>query len=97
MTTLTEKDPLEIIPVTFEFVNLTGAPITPVVTITQTAGPQDDNVSDMADGSPVVIGTKVRQKITAGISGAEYELQCQVDTSEGYRYIVAGILPVRDQ
>lgn len=95
--TLPEKDPLETVPITFEFSNLTSAPITPVVTITQTAGPEDLSVGTMASGSPVVVGTQVRQKVTAGVHGCDYELQCQVDTSEGYRYVLAGTLQVRDQ
>jgi hypothetical protein len=95
--TLTEKDPLEVIPITFEFKNLTSSPLVPSISVIQTAGPADSGVSSMKVGSAVVVGTQVLQRIGGGVTGCNYELQCQVDTVEGYRYVLAGILPVRDQ
>lgn len=95
--TLSDKSPGEIIHVTFEMKNLTAAPLTPTVTITQLSGPADSNVATMAVGAPQISGTQVRQKVQGGLNGCNYAVKCQIDTTEGYRYVEVATLPVRNE
>ncbi len=92
---LDPKDPAEIIPVTFEFAELTDAPLTPVVSLTRHSGTADtSDLSTMLSGSPQVVGSQVRQKVRSGVDGTNYRIACQVDDASGLRYVIAGILPV---
>lgn len=91
---LDPKFPAEIIPYTFEFAELTDAPISPVVTIARHSGSADADPSAMLSGSPQIVGSQVRQKISAGVAGTAYTISCQVDTAEGARYVLQGMLRV---
>lgn len=37
----------------------------------------------------------VHQRVTAGVAAVTYALRCQVDASDGSRYVLLGLLPVR--
>jgi hypothetical protein len=90
------KDPSEIIPLTFDFGWLTSAPQSPVITVTRFSGGADDsNLSLMLAGAPQVVGSKVLQKVISGVAGVNYLFRCQVDSPEGLRWVLAGILPVK--
>ena len=89
------KDPDEIIPLTFNFSGLTSAPISPTITVAHIEGPEDPDPVALLVGSPQVIGTQIRQKIQGGVADANYRFRCQVDTPEGLRWILSGVLPVR--
>ena len=94
---LDPKYPAEIVPITFDFAELTSAPISPVVTVARHSGSADASPATMLTGSPQVVGTQVRQKINGGVAGANYTIACQVDTADGSRFVLEGILRVVDQ
>lgn len=89
------KDPAEIVPLSFDFSALTESPTNPVVTIARESGPKGAaDLSGMLLGSPQVIGTEVRQKVQGGIATTTYRVRAQVDTADGLRYVLTGLLPV---
>lgn len=89
------KDPAEIVPLAFDFGSLTDAPINPVVTIVREAGPKGAaDLSGMLLGTPQILGTEVLQKVQGGIATTTYRVRAQVDTAEGLRYVLTGLLPV---
>jgi hypothetical protein len=89
------KDPSEIVHLGFDFSALTSAPLSPAVTAAHHAGTADATPSAILSGSPTVSGTKIVQRVTGGVVGADYLLRCQVDTAAGERFVLAGVLPVR--
>lgn len=88
------KDPAEIVPLSFEFVALTNSPGNPAISIVRHSGAADASPASMLAGSPQLIGTQVRQKVTGGVAGATYAIKAQVDAPDGSRYVLAGLLPV---
>lgn len=91
----TAKDPGETVTLSFDFVNLTSAPLTPTVSITRIGGVADASPSSVLLGAPEVSGTKVLQAVTLGVDLTDYLLRCEVDTSGQDHFILSGILPVR--
>lgn len=91
----TAKDTGEIVTLSFDFANLTAAPITPTCTISHHGGAPDATPSTVLSGSPTISGTKLLQRVTGGVTGADYVLRAQVYTASGDRYILAAILPIR--
>lgn len=89
------KAPAESVVVGFDFARLTSGPLSPVITIARHAGEADANPGAMLSGSPSVSGSKVLQRIVAGNVGTDYVLTCQIDTADGSRYLLSGVLPVR--
>jgi len=55
----------------------------------------DPNVSSFATGAPQVSGTKVLQRVTGGVDGLDYRVECTVLTDTGDTLSVASIVPVR--
>lgn len=90
------KDPLEIVPITFDFTELTDAPTSPAVSIVRHSGATDDSdlATTMIQGSPQIVGAEIIQKIKGGVAGAVYRITCQVDDASGCRYRLAGLLRV---
>lgn len=89
------KDPAEIVPLAFDFATLTSTPTNPVVTIARDSGPKGAlDLSGMLLGSPQIVGTEVRQKIQGGVAATTYRVRAQVDTADGFRYVLTGLLPV---
>lgn len=97
-TTTTEqfspKDPGEIIPLTFDYVNLTSLPSSPAIAVSRHSGATDANPAAILLGSPQVVGTKVVQKITGGVDGTIYKLVCEAAAPDGCKYRIPGKLPV---
>lgn len=89
------KAPAEILVLGFDFERLTASPLSPVVTIDRHAGEPDPTPSAMLSGAPSVSGSKVLQRVIAGNAGTDYVLTCQIDTADGSRYVLSGVLPVR--
>lgn len=89
------KDPAEIIPITFNFSGLTSAPLSPIVSVTHEGGAADPTPANLLFGSPQVIGTQIMQKVHNGVANADYRFRCQVDTPDGNRWVLSGVLPVR--
>lgn len=92
MSRLSEKDTLEIVPVTFEFGTSTLANI--VIEVMVSAGGDDVATAAMVIGSPQIYGSSVIQLIGGGIDGNDYLLRCRID-SGSERYINSAILPIR--
>ena len=86
------KDPAEEITAVFDYSKI-GAPSAPAVTIAVRSG-TDAAVASMLQGSPVIEGQEVRQRVVAGVHGAEYALRC-IATVGGDRLLIDAILPVR--
>ena len=89
------KDADESITLGFDFASLTSAVSAPVVTVTRHAGKPDAAPEALLSGVPAVAGPRVLQRVTGGVTGTDYLLRCQVDTPDGDRYVLAGVLPVR--
>lgn len=92
--TLSEKDPVEIVPVTFGFAAVPAGTITLEVSVIR--GYADANTSAMLVGGSQVSGNDVLQLVGGGLDGRDYLLRCTVDTGSE-RYVNACILPVRRQ
>lgn len=89
------KDTGETVILGFDFVNLTSTPSAPVIAVTRHAGAADASPGAIISGSPSISGTKVLQKVVAGVTGTDYLLRCTVSAPDGSVYILAGVLPVR--
>ena len=87
------KDPSEIVTLTFDFTNILAAPLTPAIVPTVVNG-SDATPSAILSGVAVVIGSTVTQKITGGLSGVSYKVVCTVNGADGSKYVLADILPV---
>lgn len=93
--TFSQKDPAEIITVTFDFSDLVAAVTSATVTASWKRGTADASPSSLLSGGTSTSGAKVLQKIQGGNAGADYVLRCQVDTADGQRFVMAALLPVR--
>jgi hypothetical protein len=93
---LSNKDPLETVPVIFDFVNLTATPASPVVTVVVASG-TDGNPSAILSGSPTVSGTKVQQFVTGGVNNVSYTLTCKVTPGDGSVYLLKDTIKVVTQ
>lgn len=91
------KDPVEIVPLSFDFTELIGAgsPTSPTISITRHSGAQDSDPGAMLAGAVQLVGMDVRQKVQAGVAGCTYYLKATVDTADGYRFALAGLLEVQ--
>lgn len=87
------KDPDEIITLTFDFTNITSAVSNPVLSITVVEG-TDPTPAAMLSGAAQIVGAKVLQKITGGVSSVRYDIRCQIDSPDGNRYVLADVLPI---
>lgn len=92
-----DKDPSEIIVVTFDFTALSTVVSAPVVSVILVDGVVDASPSAILSGVAQVTGAVVKQKIQGGVHGANYKLRCQVDTPLGERFIESAILSVVTQ
>ena len=101
MKQFSAKDPDEIRPLTFDFVDgLTGAEVitgTPIMEVVVVAGvdpsPQNILLGNPTLGNPA---TEVYQRVQSGLIGVDYAIRCEATTSLGNILVVAGMLPVRN-
>lgn len=92
-TLLPQKDPAESRLVEFDFAGDLAAPASAVVSVTVIDG-TDAAASSMLDGSPVIAGTVVSQRVKLGVDRNNYKLRCEA--TQGVDVAVrAAILPVR--
>ena len=94
---LSPKDPIEIIVITFDFARLAASVSAPVITAICAAGEADATPQAIVSGAAQVIGATVMQQIVGGQSGTTYKLRCQVDVPDGNRFVLSALLPVRNQ
>ncbi len=93
---LDSKDPAEIVPITFDFSELVTS-IDSIVQVT-CADPSgtDAAATAMLDGSPVVAGQLVIQRIKNGIHNVNYTLRAEI-LSGSLKYALTDVLPVLKQ
>lgn len=92
---LSDKDPSEIITVTFDFSEVADALNSPAVVVSVLSGVADENPSDILAGAPSVSGIMVMQMITGGQAGTLYQLRCTAIDADGEKYVLTAALPVR--
>lgn len=96
MKLLPQKDPTEIVPVTFDFAPdiASGATVTPVsVTVTVING-SDSNPGDVLQGAASAVGAKVVQWIKAGQAGVSYAIRCVATATDGQTLVLTSRLDV---
>lgn len=93
------KDPAEILVATFDFSEEIAVDETidaATVTCTVLSGGDEDPVAVVDSALPVIDGTSVLQRLTAGVAGVSYRLRCTVElTPSGRVLVLAATLPVR--
>lgn len=97
MFTFSDKDPAEIVPVTFDFSRGVGAGATVAVdsvSVAVVAG-TDNDPSNLLQGAATSDGAVAVQWVKAGMDGTDYKLRCTVVASDGQTLVLAAILPVR--
>jgi hypothetical protein len=80
----------------FNFISAMGVTdtiSTAVVTATVFTG-VDPNPSAIISGAAVISGTTVTQKVTGGVSGVIYGIECTVTTSAGDTLVQSGFFSV---
>ena len=87
------KDPSEIVLVTFDFTNVTTTVASPTVAATVAYG-TDGNPSAILSGAATVVGTTVTQLITGGLNGVSYKLECTITGGSGTKFVLADTMPV---
>lgn len=99
MKLLPEKDPAEIVPVTFDFAPdvASGATVTPVSVTVSVLNGQDGSPGDVLQGAASATSAKVVQWIKAGVDGARYKLRCTVTTSDLQTLVLSATLQVRER
>lgn len=90
-----DKDPSDIISLTFDFSANGPSVATPTVTISLAAG-ADPAAAAMLLGSPIINGATVVQRVQNGLHGCDYVLTCTADVGVD-RISIDAILPVRDR
>ena len=89
------KDPAEIVPLVFDFENLTVTPVNPVITVSRESGPKGPaDLSGMLAGAAQISDATIRQRVQGGTAGTVYKIRCQVDDGAGGRFVIAQLLPV---
>lgn len=92
-TRFNDKDPADVITLTFDFSEDATTVTAPDVIITVAAG-TDADPDLMLVGSPTVVGALVYQRVQNGIAGTTYAFQCLAYNGAD-RYSIEAILPVR--
>lgn len=99
---LPPKDPAELKTVRFKFASelATAETIASVesLAVALTAGTDPSPALILSGAASIDAATKeVRQNVTGGLVGCDYELRCLVVGSTGLKHLVVGTLPVRTE
>jgi len=92
---LTEKDPAEIITLTFDFSSLATSLSSAVVGVSVLSGAVDASPGAMISGAYSINGPLVMQRIVAGQAGTTYALRCTANDADGEVHVLVAALPVR--
>lgn len=95
MTTLSDKDPAEIITVTFDFSALATTISSAVVESSVVRGRDDASPQSIVSGANSVDGALVMQRIAGGQAGTTYALRCTAQDSDGEVHVLTAALPVQ--
>lgn len=95
MTTITPiKDPGESVVIEFDFTGELSAVGTAVVEIDTMDGAVDPSVASVKDGAHQIVGTKVLQRASLGVSGINYAWRCMgINGSD--KVLRSAVMPVR--
>lgn len=96
--TLSPKDPLERVPMTFRFDEVMADDdtlATAVVAVEAVVAGTDATPNAILDGGASMQAQTVAQWITGGVAGATYRLRCTVTTTQGRTLVLRALLPVR--
>lgn len=88
------KDPAESIVVTFDFSSEMTAIDSATTSVFVLADGVDPAVAAMLVGAPQISGTKVLQRVAAGVHGNNYKLRCEAAHGDDV-LVRADIMPVR--
>ncbi len=98
LVTVSIKDPLERVPLTFDFTaamdaadSLSGCG---VVVEAVVAG-ADGSPNTLLDGAPTTSGKRAVQWIRLGVDGASYRVRATATTTQGRTLVLRTIVPVR--
>ncbi len=91
-TRFEDKDPSDVVTLTFDFSELASAVTTPVISVSAYEG-EDAAASAILMGLPTVDGALVRQRVQAGVAGVTYLLQCRASAG-GDTYSIEALLPI---
>lgn len=89
------KAPGEIVPLTFDFSQLSAKLATAVVTCSYDSGLADSAPETVLLGLPALIGSHVIQRAQGGQHGTAYRFTCDVDDVLGNRYTLISTMYVR--
>jgi hypothetical protein len=92
-----KKAPEGKVTLAFEFKRFTPSPLNATITLTQVRGPTDPAAQAVLDGAPAIFGTRVFQRVKAGVHNCDYKLTCVLNDVSGAAYVNAGVLPVFSQ
>lgn len=91
-----EKSPLETIWLVADFSKLIPTVTNPLVLLSRVSGAADSNPEALRDGAPSVVdGAAVRQRVTGGVAGCNYNVTFLADGPDGARLALSALLPVR--
>jgi len=96
MKLLPQKDPTEIVPITFDFAPdiASGATVTPVSVDVSVLNGEDSAPGDMLQGAASATGAKVVQWIKAGKAGVSYAMRCVATATDGQTLVLTSRLDV---
>lgn len=96
--TLPIKDPLERVPLTFDFTAELGSAesiSTIAIVMEQLVAGVDASPNAVLDGAPIIAGKTAVQWLQGGQSGASYRLRAVGTSSQGRVVVLRAVLPVR--
>lgn len=93
--TLSEKDPVEIITVTFDFSAMAQSLTTAVLSVSSLRGREDATPMDLLSGDLAISGALVMQRFTGGQDGTTYSLRCVANDADGEVHVLTAALPVK--
>lgn len=97
LVTTSIKDPLERIPLTFDFTRKLGKTDSISVfalAVEAVVAGTDASPNNILDGVPMQYGKKGTHWIIGGVAGATYRLRATVTTAEGRTRVLRCLLPV---
>ena len=93
--TLSAKDPVEVITVTFDFSDMADTLTSAVLAVSIAAGLPDASPMDILSGALSISGALVMQRIAAGQAGTTYALRCVAHDADGEVHVAVALLPVK--
>lgn len=93
--TLSEKDPAEVITVTFDFSAMAVTINTAALAVSVLSGLPDANPAAILSGALSISDALVIQRIAGGQAGTTYALRCVAHDADGEVHVLTAALPVK--